>query len=96
MSAISWPSASLPFRLPRFACFFLVVLRHDQRTAVHFNVTAHPTAAWTAQQIVEAFPYDQAPRYVIRDGDSIYGEFFRWRITNLGINEVIIIASRSP
>jgi transposase InsO family protein len=70
--------------------YCLVVLRHDRREVVHFNVTAHPTAIWTAQQIVNAFPEDTAPKYLIRDRDAIYGEYFRQRIKNLGIKEVII------
>ena len=49
-------------------CF--IVLRHDRRLIVHFNVTMHPTAKWTAQQIVEAFPFDEAPRYMIRERDG--------------------------
>jgi hypothetical protein len=65
-------------------CF--VILRHDRREIVHFNVTAHPTAMWTAQQIVNAFPEDTSPKYMIRDRDAIYGEYFRQRIKNLGIN----------
>jgi transposase InsO family protein len=75
--------------------FAFVVLRQDRRHAVHFNVTAHPTAEWTAQQMVEAFPYDEAPRFLLRDRDSIYGEFFRRRIENMGIEEVVTTA-RSP
>jgi hypothetical protein len=51
-----------------------VVLAHDRRRIVHFNVTEHPTAQWTAQQLVEAFPFDCAPRYLLWDGDGIYGE----------------------
>src|SRR5262249_15018908 len=47
--------------------FVFVVLAHDRRRVVHFNVTAHPTAEWTAQQIVEAFPFDSAPKYLLRD-----------------------------
>jgi len=74
-------------------CF--VVLRHDRRRVVHFNVTAHPTARWTAQQVVEAFPYDEAPRFLIRDRDGIYGHDFRERVKHMGIEEVII-ALRSP
>ena len=74
-------------------CF--IVLRHDRRRVVHFNVTAHPTARWTAQQIIEAFPYDEAPRFLIRDRDGIYGHDFRERVKHLGIEEVII-APRSP
>jgi hypothetical protein len=51
-----------------------VVLLHNRRQVVHFNATAHPTAVWTAQQIIEAFPEDTAPRFVLRDRDSKYGE----------------------
>ena len=74
-------------------CF--VVLRHEQRRVVHFNVTAHPTARWTGQQIVEAFPYDEAPRFQIRDRDWIYGLDFRERVNHMDIEEVVI-AYRSP
>jgi transposase InsO family protein len=62
---------------------------------IHFNVTAHPTAEWAAQQIIEAFPEDQAPRFLVPDRDSIYGEYFRKRIKHMGIEEVVI-AYRSP
>ena len=62
-----------------------VVLCHDRRRVVHFNVTAHPTERWTAQQIVEAFPYQSAPRCLIRDRDSIYSEWFRQRVKGMGI-----------
>jgi transposase InsO family protein len=75
--------------------FTFVVLRHDRRHVVHFNVTAHPTAECTAQQIVEAFPFDEAPRFLIRDRDSIYGAFFQERVKHMGIQEVVI-APRSP
>ena len=54
--------------------FVFVVLSHDRRRVVHFNVTEHPTEEWTAQQIREAFPWDQAPRYLIRDRDAIFGK----------------------
>ena len=74
-------------------CF--IVLRHDRRKMIHFNVTAHPTAAWTAQQIIEAFPFDEAPKYMIRDRDGIYGNLFRHRLKHMGIEEVVI-APRSP
>jgi hypothetical protein len=50
-------------------CF--IVLRHHRRRIAHFNITMHPTACWTAQQITEAFPYDTVPRYLIRDRDGI-------------------------
>jgi len=74
-------------------CF--VVLCHERRRVVHFNVTDHPTEQWTAQQLIEAFLYDSALRYLIRDRDSIYGEGFRRRVKNMGINEVVT-AFRSP
>jgi transposase InsO family protein len=56
---------------------------------VHFNVTDHPTAEWAAQQIIEAFPEDEAPRYLLRDRDGIYGEYFRQRVAGVGIEEVL-------
>ena len=62
---------------------------------MHFNVTRHPTARWTAQQIVEACPWDTLPKYLLRDRDGIYGEYFQSRIQNMGINEVKT-APRSP
>ena len=62
---------------------------------VHFNVTSHPTAAWTAQQIVEAFPFDAAPKYLLRDRDSVYGNAFRNQMTAMDIEEVLS-APRSP
>jgi putative transposase len=70
--------------------FVFVVLAHERRRIVHFNVTEHPTAQWTAQQIVEAFPWDTAPRYLLRDRDSVYGSHFQQRVTNLGLEEVKI------
>jgi putative transposase len=60
--------------------FVFVVLTHDRRRVVHFNVTSHPTAEWTAQQVVEAFPFDSAPTYLLRDRDRIYGYEFRKQI----------------
>jgi len=74
-------------------CF--LVLHHHRRTVVHFNVTSHPTQHWTAQQIVEAFPYDTAPKYLLRDRDRIYGSYFEHRVRGMGIKEVLI-APRSP
>lgn len=74
-------------------CF--IVLRHHRRRIVHFNITMHPTARWTAQQITEAFPYDTVPKYLIRDRDGIYGNFFQQRVKNMGIREVLI-APKSP
>jgi transposase InsO family protein len=69
--------------------FVLVVLAHHRRRVVHFNVTEHPTAHWTAQQIVDAFPNDTAPSYLLRDRDQIYGERFRRRMKGLGVDEVL-------
>ena len=69
--------------------------RPDRRRIVHFNITEHPTAQWTAQQIVEAFPWEEAPRYRLRDRDSIYGEVFPDRIGHMGIEEVKI-TPRNP
>ena len=60
--------------------FVLVVLNHRHRKVVHFNVTSNPTAMWTAQQIVDAFPWDTVPRYLLRDRGSIYGSYFRKRL----------------
>jgi transposase InsO family protein len=86
------------FTVPTATCkvlFVFVILAHERRRIVHVNVTEHPTAQWTAQQIVEAFPWDEAPRYLLRDRDAIYGEPFQQRVGNLGIEEVKI-APRSP
>ena len=54
--------------------YVFVVLRHERRRVVHFNATAHPTGEWTAQQTGQAFPYEEAPRSLIRDRDGIYGQ----------------------
>jgi putative transposase len=75
--------------------FVLVVLAHHRRRVVHFNVTEHPTALWTAQQIVDAFPDDSAPSYLLRDRDSVYGHVFRHRVKGMGIDE-IVTAPQSP
>jgi hypothetical protein len=75
--------------------YVFVVLLHHRRRVVHFNVTDSPTAAWTAQQIVEAFPDDSAPRYLLRDRDGIYGGEFRQRVKGMGLAEVLT-ARRSP
>src|SRR2546430_1823368 len=75
--------------------FVLVVLHHHRRRVVHFNVTEHPTAAWTTQQLVDAFPDDAAPPYLLRDRDSVYGQAFRRRVKSMGIREVLT-APHSP
>ena len=75
--------------------FVFVVLAHDRRRVLHFNVTEHPTAAWTTRQIVDAFPDDSAPSYLLRDHDSVYGHVFRQRLKGMGVGEVLT-APRSP
>jgi putative transposase len=75
--------------------FVLVILAHERRRVVHFNITKHPTAQWTAQQDVEAFPWNEASRYLLRDGDSVYRASFRQRGRSMGI-EKVVIAPRSP
>jgi hypothetical protein len=75
--------------------FVLVILAHDRRRVRHFNLTAHPTAEWTAQQLIEAFPWETAPRYLLRDRDAIYGGEFRRRVASMDIEEVLT-APRSP
>lgn len=75
--------------------YMFIVLSHNRRRIVHFNVTEHPAAQWTAQQFVEAFALDSAPRYLLRDRDAIYGENVQRRIRSLGIEEVVT-APRSP
>ena len=75
--------------------FVLVVLAHHRRRVVHFNVTEHPTAHWTAQQIVDAFPHDTVPSYILRDRDHVYGHVFRQRVKGMGIGEVLT-APHSP
>src|SRR6185295_3733558 len=74
--------------------FVLVILAHERRRVVHVAVTDHPTAAWTAQQLREAFPWNEAPRYVLRDRDSA---FYGWTTmaAALGMEE-ILTAPRSP
>ena len=75
--------------------YVFLVLRHERRELVHFNVTEHPSAQWTAQQMVEPLPWDPAPKHVVRDRDQIYGEVLRRRVKSLGSEEVLI-APRSP
>jgi putative transposase len=75
--------------------FVFVVLSHERRRVVHFGVTEHPTQEWTLQQMREAFPWDQAPRYVLRDRDAIYGNDFAAMTRDIGMEEVLT-APRSP
>ena len=75
--------------------YVFLVLSNKRRRVVHFNVTDSPSAVWTGQQIVEAFPWDTAPKYLLRDRDGKYGEDFIRRVESLGIKHVLISA-RSP
>jgi hypothetical protein len=75
--------------------FVFIVLEHRRREVRHFNVTEHPSAAWTSQQIVEAFADQNPPRYLLRDRDRIYGNEVRLRIASLQTEEVLT-APRSP
>jgi len=70
-------------------------LRRLDRRVLHFNVTEHPTAAWTAQQLREAWPGNDTARFLLHDRDRIYGETFRATVNGLGIAE-LATASRSP
>ena len=75
--------------------FVFVVLSHARRRVVHFEVTEHPTQEWTGQQIREAFPWDHAPRYLLRDRDAIYGREFTAITKGMGMEEVLS-APRAP
>lgn len=72
-----------------------VILSHANRQVIHFNVTSNPTAEWTAQQVIEAFPWDTTPKYLLRDRDKIFGGYFRRRVDGMGIQQVVT-AFRSP
>src|ERR1700729_4174140 len=67
--------------------YAFVIVRLDRREQVRINVTAHPTAEWVARQITEAFPWDEAPRYMIRDRDCIYGAVVTRRMRAMGIRD---------
>ena len=82
---------TITFRL----LFVFVILSHDRRRPIHFAVTANPTAEWTARQLLEAFPWDSAPRYLLRDRDGIYGEKVHEATEWLGLREVLT-APKSP
>jgi putative transposase len=75
--------------------YVFLVLSHERRRILHFNVTSHPTAEWTSQQLLQAFPYDTVPQYVLRDRDRIYGEEVRRQLKDMGIKQVLT-APRSP
>src|SRR5438309_10536022 len=70
--------------------FVFVLLAHQRRRIVHLAITDHPTAAWPAQQIIEAFTDETAPRWLMRDRDAIYSSVFRRRVAgSMGITEVV-------
>src|SRR3954451_4709179 len=68
---------------------------HERRRIVHFAVTVHATAEWTAQQLREAFPWDSVPRYLLRDRDQIFGRDSVDQVKVMGIKQVLS-APRSP
>ena len=75
--------------------YVFLVMAHDRRRILHFGVTAHPTAEWTAQQLRESFPWETAPRYLLRDRDRIFGADFVKQVKAMGIQQVLS-APRSP
>src|SRR6202166_1252753 len=77
--------ATATFRL----FYALIVLGHDRRRIIHFDVTQNPTQAWLSRQMTEAFPWDTAPRYLLRDRDASYGHGFRDRVRVVGLEQVV-------
>src|SRR5258708_3572698 len=75
--------------------FVFVILDHDRRRPIHFAVTSSPTVEWTAHQLLEAFPWDNAPCYLLRDRDGAFGEKFCETARCMGIRGVLT-APRSP
>jgi transposase InsO family protein len=84
-------AASASFRL----LYVMIIPAHDRRNILRTAVTEHPTAVWSSRQVTEAFPWDTALRYRLRDRDASYGQHFRSRVEAMGITEVIT-APRSP
>jgi transposase InsO family protein len=79
-----------------FECLFaFLIIGHGRRQLLWFAVTRHPTAEWLAQQMVEAFPWDTAPSYLVRDNDGAYGQTFKDRVRAMGIRDRPI-SPRSP
>jgi putative transposase len=69
--------------------YVLVFLSHDRRRIIHFNVTAHPTAQWSAQQLRKAFSEEEPPRFLIRDRDMKFGEVFTQVVSALGMDPIL-------
>jgi transposase InsO family protein len=67
--------------------YVLVIVRLERRNLVWINVTPHPTAEWIARQVTEAFPWAQAPRYLLRDQDRVYGAAVTHRLRAMGIRD---------
>lgn len=84
-------AVSASFRL----LYVMLILAHDRRRIVRFDVTQHPTAAWLSQQVIEAFPWDTAPRFLLRDRDRSYGPVFNKRVAAMSITQVVT-TPRSP
>src|SRR5215813_5096928 len=76
--------------------YVFLVLAHDRRRILHFNVTAHPTAEWTGQQLREAFPFAQLPRHLLRDRDAIFSNDFREQVRDMGICEALSAPRSHP
>ena len=68
--------------------YVLVFIAHGRRELVHVNVTAHPTAAWVWRQVIEAAPWRQKPRHLLRDRDAVYAHDFRQRARRIGIDAI--------
>jgi hypothetical protein len=79
-------AASASFRL----LYVMIILAHDRRNILRTAVTEHPTAAWLSRQVTEAFPWDTAPRYLLRDRDGSYGSYFRNRVEAMGIGAILV------
>jgi len=82
-------AVSVSFRL----LYVMVILAHGRRRIVRFDVTQHPTAAWLSQQVVEAFPWDTAPSFLLRDRDALYGSVFSKRVAAMEVTEVVTAPS---
>jgi putative transposase len=76
---------TITFRL----LYVFIVMSHERRRVIRFNITESPSAQWTGQQVIEAFPYDTAPRYLLRDRDGSYGADFVRRVQSMGIKQVV-------
>ena len=79
----------------RFQVLYVFLVLAHERRILHFNVTAHPTAEWTAQQLRNAFSWGSVPRYLLRDRDRIFGDGFTRQVHDMGMEQVLG-APRSP